>query len=149
MLTRWCKINKPDMTQPIRVQRKRTKGFKLPENTVCVTRGTKFGNPFKIGNFYQYGNLGFMSPCSPDSIAEANKSGKYIFISSNEDAVFHYEKYITGLMYPRNFKELKGKNLACFCKDGDVCHADILLKLANEPEPIDLAKLFLESVKDQ
>jgi hypothetical protein len=31
--------------------------------------------------------------------------------------------------------ELRGKNLACWCKPGEPCHADVLLELANsEPE---------------
>jgi len=29
-------------------------------------------------------------------------------------------------------KELKGKNLSCWCKVGEPCHVDILLKIANE-----------------
>ena len=32
------------MNTPKRIQRKRTKGFKLPTNTKCVNRGTKYGN---------------------------------------------------------------------------------------------------------
>jgi hypothetical protein len=32
---------------------------------------------------------------------------------------------------------LRGKNLACWCKLGDRCHADVLLKLANAESPID------------
>ena len=28
--------------------------------------------------------------------------------------------------------ELRGKNLACWCKAGTPCHADVLLKLANQ-----------------
>jgi hypothetical protein len=28
-------------------------------------------------------------------------------------------------------KELRGKNLACFCPIGQECHADLLLDLAN------------------
>jgi hypothetical protein len=35
--------------KPIGIQRKRTKGFKLPPNTVCVNRGTIWGNPYKVG----------------------------------------------------------------------------------------------------
>jgi hypothetical protein len=32
-------------------------------------------------------------------------------------------------------RELRGKNLACWCKPGEPCHADVLLELANaEPE---------------
>lgn len=34
---------------PVRVQRKRTKGWRMPENTVYVGRGSKWGNPYKVG----------------------------------------------------------------------------------------------------
>ena len=37
------------MANPIRIQRKRTKGWRTPENTVYVGRGSRWGNPFKIG----------------------------------------------------------------------------------------------------
>jgi len=30
--------------------------------------------------------------------------------------------------------ELAGKDLACWCSPGDVCHADVLLRVANAPE---------------
>lgn len=36
------------MAEPRRVQLKRTKGWKMPENTVKVDRTTGFGNPFPI-----------------------------------------------------------------------------------------------------
>ena len=29
-------------------------------------------------------------------------------------------------------RELRGKNLACWCPDGGPCHADVLLEIANE-----------------
>lgn len=29
--------------------------------------------------------------------------------------------------------ELRGKNLACWCRSGEPCHADVLLELANRP----------------
>jgi len=32
-----------------------------------------------------------------------------------------------------HLRELRGKNLACWCKAGTPCHADILLRLANVP----------------
>jgi hypothetical protein len=34
----------------------------------------------------------------------------------------------------RMIAELRGRNLACFCKHGKPCHADVLLELANRPE---------------
>lgn len=35
---------------PKRIQRKRTKGWKMPENTIYVGRGSKWGNPFTFAN---------------------------------------------------------------------------------------------------
>lgn len=32
----------------------------------------------------------------------------------------------------RDRDELRGSNLACWCRIGEACHADALLKLANE-----------------
>lgn len=44
---------------PQRIQRKRTKGWRMPENTVYVGRPTVWGNPFKyraeIGGLVRYG----------------------------------------------------------------------------------------------
>lgn len=36
------------MSAPVRIQRKRTKGWKMPEGAIYVGRGTLFGNPFTI-----------------------------------------------------------------------------------------------------
>ena len=38
---------------PKRIQRKRTKGWRMPSNTVYVGRGSKWGNPFKGVNAYE------------------------------------------------------------------------------------------------
>lgn len=35
---------------PVRIQRKRTKGWKMPPNTVYVGRPSKWGNPFDSSN---------------------------------------------------------------------------------------------------
>ena len=37
------------MTAPKRIQRKRTKGWRMPEGAVYVGRGTKWGNPYPVG----------------------------------------------------------------------------------------------------
>src|SRR6185437_10542536 len=44
------------MSEPKRIQRKRTKGWKMPEGAVNVTRPGKHGNPFKIGGYFKIGN---------------------------------------------------------------------------------------------
>ena len=108
-----------------RIQRKRVKGWKMPENTVYVGRPTKWGNPFKVGDTVQ------------------NHFGKEFVIETPEEAINCYRNLILIKLNPgfifgqelvqeADLSELKGKNLACFCKEGQPCHADVLLELANK-----------------
>jgi len=91
---------------PVRIQRKRTKGWRMPLNTVYVGRPTKWGNPY--------------IPESPDEYQEAV-----------DDFEFWMKALIArGLNH--DFNELRGKDLACWCPLDRPCHADVLLKLANE-----------------
>ena len=93
---------------PRRVQRKRTKGWRMPENTVSVCRPGRWGNPFKVGI---------------DGTAQGcvDKFREYIG-HPNSPHEFEYEE----------LEQLRGKNLACYCKEGTPCHADVLLELANK-----------------
>jgi Domain of unknown function (DUF4326) len=101
---------------PIRIQRKRTKGWKMPENTVVVTRGTKWGNPFVVNPHARYGSGSKHMPNVPDST----------------EAVATFREYLAECPdLIAALPELRGKNLACFCKIGEPCHADVLLELAN------------------
>lgn len=98
--------------KPIRIQRKRTKGWKMPKNTVYVGRPTIWGNPFSMG--------------TPETLVELY--GEYIQ---------GYNRFHDSSPTPRDRtteirKELKGKNLACWCPLNQPCHADILLKIAND-----------------
>ncbi len=105
--------------KPVRLQRSRAKGSKLTSPNglpvVVVTRGTKWGNPFatamdfdawlRDGNAYHYFQL---LPPRPH-IDELSRRRLVILES---------------------LPAIRGKNLACWCKDGP-CHADVLLALAN------------------
>jgi len=44
-----CYLDKRFCNQPQRIQLKRTKGWRMPENTVKVDRTTKWGNSFVTG----------------------------------------------------------------------------------------------------
>lgn len=105
---------------PVRIQRKRSKGWKLPDNAVIVTRGTMWGNPFIV---------------SP-GVKPGSKSGvEYICVPTVEDAVDCFRLMLERpdmKGYVEAVKQkLRGKDLACFCKPGEPCHADILLEVAN------------------
>lgn len=105
--------------QPKRIERKRTKGWKMPKNTIYVGRPTKWGNPFRIGQTV------FAKGCKPR------------YLKTVDDVIKAYEWWLKesndGIdVMVRATKELKGKNLACWCKEGEPCHADVLLELANQ-----------------
>ena len=101
---------------PKRIERKRTKGWKMPPNTVYVGRPSKWGNPFVVGEV--------------DNLLRApiDQTG----------AVGMFEDMLNDTMlraaygYPDDLSELKGKNLACWCPQDQPCHADVLLELANK-----------------
>lgn len=115
--------------KPKRIQRKRVKGWRMPENTVSVTRPGKWGNPFKVGDYVKLGNGGdgmAYSRCTEKKYAGSG----YVHLQDLGYMLYIYREYL--LLYPpKDINELKGKNLACFCKEGEPCHADILLELAN------------------
>lgn len=109
------------MTEPVRIQLRRSKGWKLPENTVVVSRPSKWGNPFPIK-----GVAAHLAPASAWVVLQ------YGFWIDRLD-------YFAGKPAPPTHDEirdaLRGKNLACWCKLGDPCHADVLLEIANAPPP--------------
>lgn len=115
---------------PVRVQRKRTKGYKMPPNTKSVTRPGKFGNPYKIGMHNIFDIKDRTGKSLKDYLIEKNGENKYHTI---EDCLLAYRQKINGSQAMQRVVKhyLKGKNLACFCPLDKPCHADILLEVAN------------------
>jgi hypothetical protein len=111
------------MSQPIRVQLSRKKGWRMPPNTIRVARPCLWGNPFRVG---------FRVEEPVGEILE------YVTIEDAAHAVTLFEQWLR-----RSLKDhaevtraalalLRGKNLACWCALGKPCHADVLLRYANE-----------------
>lgn len=97
-------------SKPHRVQLSRKKGWRMPENTVSVARPGPFGNPYKIGD----ADLNGMGMSAPQVVTAFRK---LVAADRRWDA---------------KLEALQGKNLACWCRLGDWCHADVLLELANK-----------------
>jgi len=111
-----------------RIQRKRTKGWRMPENTVYVGRpSNRWGNPFVV------------SPDHPDLAHYADYT-KNVDLWTNwpvkdaETAVRAFREMRCTESFVKTARSaLRGKNLACWCKAGSPCHADVLLEIANGP----------------
>jgi len=106
-----------------RVQRKRTKGFKLPPNTLCVTRGTQFGNPSKVID------------------------------GNNEGAVELFRRWVNkpeqaGLreLFIQTCEAGSIEHLACFCRPDLACHSDVWLEIWNDYQKISIRISLSSSV---
>ena len=97
---------------PERIQRKRTRGWKMPENTVYVGRPTIWGN----GN-------------------RAEVIGAALAVEMFRRDLERGAAGWPGIGKPLTVemiqRELRGKNLACWCPLSSPCHADVLLEIAN------------------
>ena len=103
---------------PVRIQRKRTKGWKMPPNTVYVGRPSGWGNPYHLQPW-----------CPKDMHCE-------FCCLTREEAVSKYQNWIDkeypfAGMLAEWLEPLRGKNLACWCPLDKPCHAQVLLELAN------------------
>lgn len=108
---------------PRRIQFSRKKGWKMPPNTVLVSRPSQWGNIFTV------------DPVSAERFQ--NRLPPTTACRTAAEAVERYEKWLTKSRYGKLVakmvrQELAGKNLACWCKVGKPCHADVLLRLAND-----------------
>ncbi len=128
------------MRKPVRVQLRRTKGWRMPPNTKKVDRSTAFGNPLVCTpHGCKRKPCGCCEPyrCCVDVFREYVVSGMEGRASRTGSLGIAAEAMVG---YPRRTKlverlpELRGKNLACWCALDKPCHADVLLKLANRQE---------------
>lgn len=117
---------------PIRIQRRRTKGWRLTSAAdpfrggVIVSRPSRYGNPCKVGLMQEMGYE------DPHAAAAANFRTWLAGSRSDaptDEADRRRERILAGL------PALRGKDLACTCRLDQACHADELLRRANVPAP--------------
>jgi hypothetical protein len=138
------------MSEPKRIQLRRTKGWRKPEGTVVVSRPTKFGNPFRavkseccgywdvrddngvtylVNHEYVHQAFVRMQPMTWTTREQANREAVRLY---NDELTY----WVGGrLRWDPAFGEavasLRGHDLACWCPLDAPCHADVLLHLAN------------------
>jgi hypothetical protein len=134
---------------PIRVQRKRTKGYRLPPNTISVCRPGRFGNPFRLTDVYelaeqQGAKAGIVDADQIRQLAQQLVVDRFAQLLADPYGIPSDESFVSEAIRQRfvwmrrKLGLLKGKNLACFCailsKEGkpNPCHADTLLLYSND-----------------
>lgn len=133
---------------PARIQRRRVRGWRKPDNCVIVSRPSRFGNPFAIRRD-EFG----LAVEHPDG---SLMTGFTSMENAREVAVAYYRSWLAdvgpevyevgGRAYGRrrvlaDLHLLRGKDLACTCPlpepgEPDHCHAAVLLELAARAEAV-------------
>lgn len=143
------------MSGPVRIQRRRTAGWRMPESAVYVGRPSRWGNPFTVvpeanhprwagprrflvkdadGNLWTPPDDG--APVMGRAAAEtANRARAATF------AVDLFRMFTDPAASARSLpsypliadieRDLRGRDLACWCSLDQPCHADVLLEYAN------------------
>lgn len=122
----------------LRIQRQRTKGWRMPDNTVYVGRPGKWCNPFPVTLLYRNSRGESWCVDEPFDFGGNTLWGTNKIFKTRREAhqcaVDLFEALLHDARYPlthRDVLQLRGKNLACWCPLDLPCHADLLLELAN------------------
>ncbi|MFJ3793823.1 DUF4326 domain-containing protein [Kitasatospora sp. NPDC090091] len=112
---------------PVRVQRRRTRGWRAPDGAVYVGRGSRWGNPWLIhddGRFY-----------TVQHAVDGRTAGSSRWLQDAHWTAANV--YRTHLQTDPELAAqaralLAGRDLMCWCALDLDCHADVLLELANQ-----------------
>ena len=104
-----------------RIQRKRTKHYKMPDNCKYVGRPGKFGNPFIVSDEL----TALEATRRYKECILNNAMTYYYFYEVDASLMFDHFKYIS-----EHINDLKQYDyLSCFCPLNKPCHVDVLIEL--------------------
>ena len=110
---------------PKRIQRRRERGWRMPEGAVYVGRPSKWGNPYR---WTEYARI----PLDDDRVIPDARRRSWA-VNDFRAAMDPEHGFQVG-QYPDRAtirRELAGRDLCCWCPLDSPCHADVLLELAN------------------
>lgn len=130
------------MAHPLRIQRKRTKGWRMPDGAVYCGRPTIWGNPFVAeeaceGRFIVRSFDNTITIARYHTLADAKAGAVRLFRAylENDGSQPGSVRDSGGAFIAQMAREeLRGKKLACWCSLDQECHVDVLCELANRTE---------------
>jgi hypothetical protein len=107
---------------PRRIQLSRRRGYRKAAGAVVVSRPSIWGNPFRVGDKLGYPFADVLGPVVRDRAHAVE-----VFTC--------YARITAGYAFLAR-RDLRGRDLACWCQlpepgQPDICHAAILLRIAN------------------
>ena len=122
---------------PRRIQRRRERGWRMPEGAVYVGRPSRWGNPFKVLTFRDgVGDTAaqIVRADAPGAPLDTYYDGGFgsPVLRAHRRAVEEYRAHVVPQLDAARMRSaLAGRDLVCWCSLGTPCHADVLLEIAN------------------
>lgn len=132
---------------PQRLQLSRKSGWRKPDGAIVVSRPSRWGNPFKIGEPVvepgwwnrpacpYNGALPAGTRATSSDIANQPYPYEIRAVRDRQDATDLFRAYVAfhdDEWDPETIRRnLGGRDLCCWCPAGEPCHADVLIELAN------------------
>ena len=116
---------------PVRIQRRRTRGWRSHANAIYVGRPSLWASPIRV---HRLGSAWAVTPAWGDRLLTKTRTRR----EAHATAVALYRELLEADERPWWFNArredvaaLAGKDLMCWCPPDLPCHADVLLELAN------------------
>lgn len=112
---------------PERIQRRRIRGWRMPEGARYVGRGSEWGNPYVVGE------LAIIETPSVYVPRAARVRANYCYgpVITPEIAVLLHRVWLADRLEEQIRAEMAGQDLVCWCALDAPCHADTYLEIAN------------------
>ncbi|WP_081285374.1 DUF4326 domain-containing protein [Mycolicibacterium fortuitum] len=132
----------PDCHHPQRLQRRRVKGFHLPDSARSVARPSRYGNPFRVVGRSVVGmcwpevtewdravvampDVEVLYACAPDRCAAVERA-----VVLYRQLVRFRQSNWSPARFDSWLQPVRRCDLACYCALDQPCHADVLLEIA-------------------
>jgi hypothetical protein len=120
------------MATPKRIQRQRTKGWRMPANTVYVGRPSQWGNPYPLKPFTRDEAVRLFRNSARGVWSPSDCPDRWLSLAYRRHTEW-LRRFGRGWHPTEAIQHvLRGLDLACWCPLDEPCHADVLLELANQ-----------------
>jgi hypothetical protein len=125
---------------PKRIQRRRTKGWRMPDGARYAGRPTKWGNPWRIipvrDSHFPWGDAAdVIHETTGNSIGRFERTERTPGTGAPYWACHAFRRDLTDELIADARRELAGWDLACFCALDQPCHVDTWLAIVNGDPP--------------
>lgn len=113
-----------------RIQRRRTRDWKMPANAKYVGRPSRWGNPYTVKPI---GMTEWIVVYRGNVVVSERVRSREVAL---QECLSRYRNWALSQIASDSLwlEPLRGKSLACWCREGDACHGDVLLSLIQELE---------------